>query len=373
MFSSLLRFKQTKSFVEFYQHFKINQTIEPVRPAAALIGRKMATRVDAEFANFEAKISLNNPVTDYVKLMDDKMKADVIMPNDVYDECWKKISAATRETVWKLLFEAGESCAQKEQLEKAAELLKMHKEDACFYQASDYNNWIVRVRDELLKRKMLEFWKNVVVQKELGPCWARDSDLFDDVEDPEPANFYKFADCEAPWLKNKSQSTVPNVSDLLATSLLHKESPKTDKTLKKLSIETPVEDYKHNVEAQGEIDGDDEEAYKQIFAEARQMIWQLLFDEGSLTAENSKKAAELLELYKSDACFYCPWDYNDWIPTVRDELLKRKYFDFWQDVIVKKELGLCWARDSDYFDDMEDKRPIEFYKVGEDFIKQQKK
>ncbi|XP_065361784.1 uncharacterized protein LOC135955360 [Calliphora vicina] len=156
-------------------------------------------------------------------------------------------------------------------------------------------------------------------------------------------------------------------------SLLNTEPAKTDKTLKKISTETPLDDYKYNVEAQGEIDGDDEDGYKQVFAEAREMVWQLLFGENQLSAEYAKKAAELLEEYKRAACFYGPYDYNDWIPKVRDELLKRKYFDVWQDVIVKKELGLCWARDSDFFDDMEDTQPKEFYKVGEDFIKKQKK
>lgn len=220
---------------------------------------------------------------------------------------------------------------------------------------------------------MFDFWKSEMVEKELGPCWARDSDLFDDPEDPEPANFYKYGDCEAPWLKKKKETVAQNTGDFVASSLFHTETkPLTDLTLKKLTTETPLEDYKYNMDTQGEISGDDEDAYKKIFAEAREMVWQLLFGETTLTNENSKKAADLLEELKRNACFYNPWDYNDWIPSLRDELLKRKYFDFWQDIVVKKDLGLCWARDSDFFDNMEDTKPMEFYKVGKDFIKQQK-
>ena len=336
----------------------------------------MTTTVTQEFANFDAKISMDNPLPDYGKLMEEKMRVDAIVPENVFQECWKKISAAARETIWQILFN-DKNQPTKEQLQKASELMKMLKEDSAFYQASEYNNWVVKVRDELLKRNMLDFWRDEMVKKELGPCWARDSDLFDDIEDPEPANFYKYANCEAPWLKEKKKNegavTAENAAALIASALTSTENPKTDKKLRKISPDNAVEDYKHNVDAQGDIDGDDEEAYKEIFAEARKMIWQLLFSEPTLSTENYKKAADLLYAYKRDAIFYSPYDYNDWIPSVRDELLKRKYFDFWQNEVVKKELGLCWARDSDYFDDMEDPKPHEFYKVGEDFIKNQQK
>lgn len=334
----------------------------------------MATTVTQEFANFDVKMSLTNPLPDYLKLMEEKLRPDVIIPAAVHNECWKKISAAARDTIWKMLF--GDKNPPKEKLQNAAELMKTLKEDSGFYQASDYNKWIVEVRDELLKRNMLEFWRDEVVKNELGPCWARDSDLFDDPNDPEPANFYKYANCEAPWLKEAKKTegvTAQNAAALLAASLPSTDVPKTDKTLRKISPENAVEDYKHNIDAQGDIDGDDEEAYSEIFAEARKMIWHFLFSEPTLSTENYKRADELLFAYKTDAVFYNPWDYNDWIPSVRDELLKRKYFDFWQNVVVKKELGLCWARDSDYFDDMEDPKPHEFYKVGEDYIKNQQK
>lgn len=107
----------------------------------------MASQINQEFA----KLSLNNPVEDYNKLMDDEIKLKPFQSNDLLNESWSKISAAARDTVWKLLFV--QPPVDNEQLQKASKLLKNHKRDCCFYNAEDYNKWIVTVRDELLKKK----------------------------------------------------------------------------------------------------------------------------------------------------------------------------------------------------------------------------
>ncbi|KAI8116350.1 hypothetical protein FF38_03896 [Lucilia cuprina] len=87
------------------------------------------------------------------------------------------------------------------------------------------------------------------------------------------------------------------------------------------------------------------------FAQARKIVWKLLFEESKLTTENFNKAAELLEYYRRDALMLSPRDYNLWIPTVRDELLKRNYMAFWQEIIVNKELDLCCGTDAKFDDD----------------------
>lgn len=322
-------------------------------------------RVTREFANFEAKISLNNPCRDYVKLVDEKIRPDAIVPHDVHQECWKKISAAARETIWKMLF-IDRRCLNKQHLQQAADLLKMLKEDSAYYRATEYNRWIVDLRDELLRRNMLDFWRNEIVKNELGPCWARDSDLFDDNNDPEPANFYKYANCEAPWLREAKRAkiaTVDNAEAVISSTADSTEMPKTAVKLRKISNENAVEDYKYNMEAAVAINPVDPD-YLPVFEEAREMVWNFLFTEPILSAVNYRRAAELLYEYKKDAVYHNPWDYNDWIPAVRDELLKMKFFDFWKNVMVKHELGLCWARDSDYYSDMEDPEPVNFYKFA---------
>ncbi|XP_061387705.1 uncharacterized protein LOC133322760 [Musca vetustissima] len=164
--------------------------------------------VPDDFAEFDATLNLTNPVENYEKLMQEKMMTELYVPDAMKEEIWFKIDAAAREAVWKLLFEDEEDSNEHEIREKenfAAELLEKHKRNAAYYSPSEYNEWVVKLRDELLQREKLEFWKTIVVAKELGPAWAKDSDLYDDLEDPEPAAYYNYAGCRAAWLEENGQ------------------------------------------------------------------------------------------------------------------------------------------------------------------------
>lgn len=320
-----------------------------------------------DFPEFDPNLSQNDLLKNYENAIDNKV--DVDSPD--HGEIWEKFSQAVCGCVWKILFSS--KTPSKDQMDKSSALLKKYREDALFITPTFYNNWIYKFRDELLKKELLEFWKNEVVAKELGPIWAKDSDFFDKSDDPEPANFYKHAGCEAPWLKGEKKKPIAPHLNLMSNTAANVASnasttSSSPKSLKKISLENAMGDYKHNMEAQKDIDPDDEDAYKKIFTEVRDIIWQLLFAE-TLTADRSKNAANLLQEYKLDACFYSPYDYNDWICKVKDELCKRKYKEFWQ-IIVNEKLGLCWAKDSDYFDDMDDPKPMEFYKSGDELMKQ---
>ncbi|XP_061387015.1 uncharacterized protein LOC133321959 [Musca vetustissima] len=303
-----------------------------------------------EFENFDAHISLEDPLKDYEKLIEDKLKADIVISNDTMNKIWNKISTAARERVWQLLFEDNSNKETNDHLEKAAGLLKMLKEDSCFYSPWEYNEWIIRLRDELLQRKMLAFWKNIIVAQELGPAWARDSDLFEDSDDLEPAKFYEYGGCKAPWLAEEKSKNMPNSNVL---------------EIKPISLETPLEDYKRNMELQIVHNSVEKNAFESIFANVRDIIWQLLFkkevDSSYLNDNNIEKATSLLRQYKQDACHHSPYDYNNWIEKVKEELLNRQQFDFWQNVIVKEQLGLCWSGDSKGFQNLEEEMPKEFY------------
>uniref|UniRef100_A0A1I8PII1 Uncharacterized protein n=1 Tax=Stomoxys calcitrans TaxID=35570 RepID=A0A1I8PII1_STOCA len=321
------------------------------------------------------KFKPNLPLEELLKNFEDTMT--VLDPDDEdFEELWQEFSQTVCGCVSKILFDS--KSPKKCEMDKASALLKKYREEGLFMNPTFYNQWIYVFRDELLKKpELLDFWKNEVVAKELGPCWARDCDFFDDSEDPEPANFYRHAGCEPAWLKENKKPNAPPLN-LMANTCASgiDSSTSTDSgvaaSLKKITKENALEDYKHNMVAQKNIDYDDEDAFKKIFQEARDVVWQLLFEESSLTAEKSKMAAALLQEYKKDACFFSPYDYNTWIEKVRDELFKRKYFDFWQ-IIVKEQLGLCWYKDSDYFDDSDDPKPLEFYKSGDELMKAQKK
>uniref|UniRef100_W8BDS7 Uncharacterized protein n=1 Tax=Ceratitis capitata TaxID=7213 RepID=W8BDS7_CERCA len=171
--------------------------------------------VTSAMSDFDAKISVDAPLKDYEKLIEEKVQSEGLDEEEI-EKNYKIISAAARDTVWKLLFSS--SPITKESLENVAEFLNKIKEDASFYDPYTYNEWISGLRDELLKRNMLDFWRDHVVVKELGPCWARDSDYFDDMEDPAPAQFYNHAGCVAPFAPVTGRRLNSDILDLPTTT-----------------------------------------------------------------------------------------------------------------------------------------------------------
>ncbi|XP_073821283.1 uncharacterized protein [Musca autumnalis] len=322
---------------------------------------------EVQFSEFNPSLPMEKLLHNYEEAMDSKIDVD----SDDHEVIWQKFSEAVTECIWKIVFNSKN--LTKDDADKSSALLKKYRDDALFINPTFYNKWIYTLRDELLKKDVLDFWKNEVVAKELGPLWARDCDFFDNRDDPEPAKFYEHAGCKAPWLNQPKPASQPlNLFGNTAAAASPTATAGSPKTLKEISLENALADYKHNMKAQDDIDPDDEDAFKKIFADVRNIVWKLLFDESTLSEKKSKQAAELLLAYKKDACFQSPYDYNDWIPKVRDEIIKRKYVDFWK-VIVDQELGLIWAKESDYFDDMEDPKIKEFYKFGDEKLKQEKK
>ncbi|XP_067625222.1 uncharacterized protein [Eurosta solidaginis] len=308
-------------------------------------------------------ISLETPLEDYQRLIKEKVESEEIDDDDVMSNNFKAIASLAHQTVWKLLFES--EFKTNEQQTKASNFLRKIKDDACFHDPYSYNNWITGVRDELLKRQMLDFWRNHMVEQELGPCWARDSDYFDDMEDPAPAAFYNFAGCVAPFGQAVGETPTSAILEI-PPSTIEDASDVTSDFEANISTATPLEDYeklvKEKVESEQLAEDDAiNNNFKKIATTARDVIWKLLFAEDPASEEDTKKAGELLSRLKADACFYDPWSYNKWIGSVRDELLKRNMIDFWCSYIVGKELGPCWARDCDFFDDMDDPQPAEFY------------
>lgn len=203
-----------------------------------------------------------------------------------------------------------------------------------------------------------------MVRKELGPCWARDSDFFDDMDDPEPAEFYNHAGCQAAWLSEAEERDTTEEEEQKPQIAIP-----TPKSPKPISLTNPLEDYTHNMLVQRDLDMNDKAAYKKIFSETRHVLCQLLFGNGEapLSPEAINKASSLLQAHKEDVCYFSPYEYNEWIVKVRDELVKRKYRDFWQ-IIVDNNLGLCSANDSHFFHNRRDPKPKEFYRIGTELM-----
>ncbi|EDX05195.1 GD24044 [Drosophila simulans] len=331
---------------------------------------KMATA--EKVAQNDYTIGLVDPVKDYQKLIETRVQVDEIVDDDVTKENFDRTAAAARDVIWRLLFdEAGTSQSN---TEKASQLLEEYRGDACFYDPTPYNEWIVKLRDEVLKKELLDFWRDVLVKKQLGPCWSRDCDLFDSDDTP-PLEFYAHAGCTAPFAASLKVRAA-----LEEQASLDQDGPATPTTPGELSAddaaalsgefeaaltkENPLEEYrtlmKRFVLTKIIVpDSVHQASVKKIAAAAREIIWKLLFD-GTPSAEDQKQAADLLQEYKGDAGFYGPDDYNSWIYKLRDEVLTKELLDFWRDKMVKMELGPSCARDSDYYDN-EDPLPFEFY------------
>ncbi|XP_017056548.1 uncharacterized protein LOC108098259 [Drosophila ficusphila] len=315
-------------------------------------------------------IGLVDPVKDYQKLIETRVQVDEIVDDDVTKENFDRTAAAARDVIWRLLFDGAENL--QENVEKATQLLEEYRGDACFYDPTPYNDWIVKLRDEVLKRELLDFWRDVLVKKQLGPCWSRDCDLFDSDDTP-PLEFYAHAGCEAPFAaslkvraaleeqSSMNQDELPTTPGELSADDAAALSGEFEAVLTK---ENPLEEYrtlmKRFVLTKIIVpDSVHQASVKKMATAAREIIWKLLFD-GPPTQEDQDKAAELLREYKGDAGFYGPQDFNEWIVTLRDEVLNKELLDFWREKMVKLELGPSCARDSDYYDN-DDPLPLDFY------------
>lgn len=320
--------------------------------------------------SLQVNISMENSLEDYLALIDRTFKGDLVMPDKVLKECFKKISLTVQDIVQKLLFDENAGNRQIN-MKKAAELLKEYKSDSGFYDPWGYNEWIIQLRDKVLQHKMLDFWRDYFVKYELGPCWARDSDLFDDLEDMAPAEFYNYAGCQAVWLQAKTNtktkpSTINVLEDLQIVYPASKtKSNQTAEGFKKIGLDDPVADYQHNINLQTEIDSENIEAFSKILEEGRNFVNYMLFEKPEQTKEDEVKAALLLKTIKEDSSLYKPYDYNVWIIDFRETLFKNKRFDFWNNVVKKNKLGICFNKDCEFFDDPEDNAAQEFYEKYE--------
>ncbi|KAH8377124.1 hypothetical protein KR093_003560, partial [Drosophila rubida] len=316
----------------------------------------------------DAIIGKGDPLKDYKNLISTRVAVEQIVDDNIIKDNVNKISSAARDVIWALLFD--DSTDVNASQKKAADLLEEYRNDACFYQPWPYNEWIVKVRDELLKRQMLEFWREQIVKNQLGPCWHRDSDLFDADDEP-PLEFYAHAGCCAPFAASVKARALNKSSSFEESPLSESERKICNEAAlagdfeAKINIESALADYQNLIKRYVLTtvlvpDEVQKSNIAKVSKVARETIWKLLF-EGTPAQAEFDKAAELLQEYKSDAGFYGPWEYNEWIVKLRDELLQRNMLDFWGQKIVAMELGPCCVRDSEFFE-CEDEVPLEFYK-----------
>ncbi|XP_067621693.1 X-ray repair cross-complementing protein 5 [Eurosta solidaginis] len=133
----------------------------------------------------------------------------------------------------------------------------------------------------------------------------------------------------------------------------------------KVGIEDPAEDFrqlihKNVLKVQNRTERD---VKFQLYAQQiRETIWKMLSEaRKSLDSEKLEKA---LTIYRKHCYEFNSFDeYNKWITEVKKTIIENNLQAFWQDVIVEKDLGLCFVST----DSLKSKRAREaFYEVPYD-------
>ncbi|KAL9924328.1 X-ray repair cross-complementing protein 5 Ku80 [Glossina fuscipes fuscipes] len=94
-------------------------------------------------------------------------------------------------------------------------------------------------------------------------------------------------------------------------------------------------------------------------SQLRSVVWNLLFKPKFFIDFN--KVADALEAYRKRSFVFNAYDdYNIWILNVKAEIMKQRLSTFWEKVIVKKELGLCFLAEPSL---EEQRRANEFYSL----------
>ncbi|XP_037960557.1 X-ray repair cross-complementing protein 5 [Teleopsis dalmanni] len=120
------------------------------------------------------------------------------------------------------------------------------------------------------------------------------------------------------------------------------KEPVTVLDFDQVGIKTPAADFmkllKHNVLTLDHQTLRDTK-YNFYVEQIQKIIWDLVFSSPNIMMD---KVIEALKTYRTSSKDFLATDnYNNWIRSVRDNVKKMGLFEFWEDVIVKYELGLC--------------------------------
>lgn len=116
-------------------------------------------------------------------------------------------------------------------------------------------------------------------------------------------------------------------------------------SIERVSVETPADDFRqlvqHNVLTIA--NRTERDAKFQIYAEQmRNVISELLFE--SKESLNYKKLEEALSIYRKQCYDFSSFnDYNKWIKEVKRRVIQNQRQHFWVNVVVEKDLGLCFV------------------------------
>uniref|UniRef100_A0A0A1WEW9 X-ray repair cross-complementing protein 5 n=1 Tax=Zeugodacus cucurbitae TaxID=28588 RepID=A0A0A1WEW9_ZEUCU len=142
-----------------------------------------STATDSSTALSFDSVGEETPADDFRQLIENNvLKIENRTERDAKFQIYAK---QIRNVVWSLLFETKESL----NFEKLSEALAIYRKYCYdFNSFDDYNNWISEIRTQVVQSKLQNFWKNVVVNKNLGLCF-----VITDTQESQQAlkNFYE--------------------------------------------------------------------------------------------------------------------------------------------------------------------------------------
>ncbi|TMW39239.1 hypothetical protein DOY81_015681, partial [Sarcophaga bullata] len=108
--------------------------------------------------------------------------------------------------------------------------------------------------------------------------------------------------------------------------------------------------------------------FNHFASQIRAVIRDLIFKPKSTSDINMDKVTDALTAYRKRCFIFNAFDdYNTWISSIKNEVLNRRMAKFWQDVVVKHELGLCFIGEPSLDEQIKER---EFYSLefcdGED-------
>ncbi|XP_055386809.1 X-ray repair cross-complementing protein 5 [Condylostylus longicornis] len=139
------------------------------------------------------------------------------------------------------------------------------------------------------------------------------------------------------------------------------------KKLISIGTVTPAEDFKKLIKSEVEDLGPEKldqktPIFDKLTRQIQEVLKDLIFKTISLQYE---KITNTLKMYRDEAAQYNPYDFNDFIREIKAIAINRKMHEFWNDVVVKNQLGLLSSKDCNFFNELDDVKDInEFYKIN---------
>lgn len=101
--------------------------------------------------------------------------------------------------------------------------------------------------------------------------------------------------------------------------------------------------------------------FNHFASQIRAVIRDLIFKPKSTNDINMDKVTDALTAYRKRCFIFNAFDdYNTWISSIKNEVVNRRMAKFWQDVVVKHELGLCFIGEPSLDEQIKEK---EFYSL----------